>query len=413
MAAVGKENMKIVISGGWGYGNLGDDAILDSTIRQLQVRFPGCDCVVLTYDTADSAVHASQRVRLAHGVHRITDGGGCELFKPSMAKDYGLIKNAFRKARFALTETSAWFANAVGSKELIQLREEIASASLYVMGGGGYFNEKWLNKTRAQLLEMRIAADCGVPVLILGPTVGTFHGSIQGEIASAFQRARLVSVRDEASYAIVKEWKSDTVMMPDVALGNWLEDAPPKEGLGIVFTTAHTALRQCLANAVQQFTRSFDARISVKLFITRRWKYDLKSAILLQEELQRRGVGCNLIMPSNFHDLERELASCQMLISENLHGLILAARNLVPVVAVNDYAPGSPNFKKFVAFLKQSDSEKLYINSQTAEADVVSMLKCLYAHRDEKQVDLMKLRQQVADEYARELGSVMVPALTP
>lgn len=398
--------MKIIVSGGWGYGNLGDDAILDSTIRQLQLRFPGCHCVVLTYDLLDSAVHAAQNVRLKIGAHGLTDGGGCELFRPSMVEDYSLPRKAWVKAKFAFTETAVWFQRASRQAGLRDLQTELSSADLFVMSGGGYFNEKWMNKTRAQLLELRMAEAAGVPAIILGPTIGRFDGAIRQEIESSFSKARLITVRDEFSLAEAIQWSKRVSVVPDIALSNWLPTPPQASGLGIVFTSKHAEFSQRVAQAVGRFIENNGEAWPVRLFITRRWKYDLRAAIALQEELHAQGVACELVMPSDFRRLEDGLAGCRMVISENLHGLILAARNLVPVVAVNDYPVGSPNYKKFIAFLAQSNSQELFFNAGHSVESILGLLSSLSQTLEKKQVELHALRTQVIGQYESALNQL-------
>lgn len=398
--------MKIVVSGGWGYGNLGDDAILDSTIRQLQLQFPGCECVVLTYDLQDSAIHAVPGVELQLGIHGFTDGGGCEVFRPSMTADYGLRRKAWVKAKFAVTETTAWFKYASNPSVLRNLQDELASADLFVMSGGGYFNERWMNKTRAQLLELRLAAQAGVPSVILGPTIGRFSGAIRAEIETCFRKAQLITVRDEFSFAEAKQWSDRVSVVPDIALGNWLPPVAQPDGLGIVFTSQDAGFRVRTALAINRFRSLRQEAWPVRLFLTRRWKYDLRAAIAFQEDLQAHGVACELVMPSNFQALEKGLAACRLVISENLHGLILAARNLVPVVAINDYPPGSPNFKKFIAFLSQSNSQELFFNAQSSGDAIAAKLSGLADTLDAKRRDLRSLRELVARQYKDALGTL-------
>ena len=403
--------MKIIISGGWGYGNLGDDAILDSTIRQLQAQFLGCQCVVLTYNLVDSAIHAAEAVTLRIGAHGLTDGGGCELFRPSMVQDYSLLKKAWVKAKFALTETALWFKYASSTSTLLELQSELTTADLFVMSGGGYFNEKWMNKTRAQLLELQMATQAAVPTIILGPTIGHFEGAIRQEIASSFRQASLIIVRDEFSFAEATQWSERVSVKPDIALSNWTPAPVVSRGLGIVFTSKQADFSKRVAESVRCFIDQCGEDWPVKLFVTRRWKYDLRAAISLQEELQSQGVPCDLVMPSNFLNLEMGLAACRMVISENLHGLILAARNLVPVIAINDYPMGSPNYKKFIAFLAQSNSQDLFFDSKSNVKSIASTLLSLSQGYEMKQSELRALREQVAHQYEQALSSFALPPL--
>lgn len=44
----------IILSGGWGYGNLGDDAILQSSVKMLRHRFGDKPIVILSFDVEES-----------------------------------------------------------------------------------------------------------------------------------------------------------------------------------------------------------------------------------------------------------------------------------------------------------------------------------------------------------------------
>lgn len=392
--------MKIVISGGWGYRNLGDDAILDATIFQLKKAFPGCMCIVLTYDVDDSVVHAADGVHVRHGVHKYSDMGGCEIFCQSIMNDYSVAKKIALKINFSASESRSWFNYFSSHKDCLDVKNEISSADIFIMSGGGYFNEKWLNKTRAQLLELNFAANANIPFAILGPTIGGFGENIKNEISSTFGKAALITVRDDFSYSEALQWNKKIDVVPDIALSKWLPEVNKKIDLGVVFTNNNASFRLKFAQSIKEFIK--DNKIDdpcINLYLTRRWKYDLRCAIDLQNILQKEGVASNLVMPSNFQELEIGLASCRMVISENLHGLILAARNLVPVVAVNDYVVGSPNYKKFIAFLSQAGSDKLFFNAENSLEDILFVMKEAWAGGVEKKIILDELRDKVNEKY--------------
>jgi polysaccharide pyruvyl transferase WcaK-like protein len=217
----------------------------------------------------------------------------------------------------------------------------------------------------------------------------------------------LITVRDEFSFAETIQWSERVSVVPDIALSHWLPAPMVTNGLGIVFTSSHTDFSNRVVQSVKRFTEQSGEDWPVKLFVTRRWKYDLRAAISLQEELQSQGVACDLVMPSNFRNLEEGLAGCRMVISENLHGLILAARNLVPVVAVNDYPVGSPNYKKFIAFLAQSNSQDLFFNANSHVESIANTLLSLARGRELKQNELCALREKVAQQYEQALNGLL------
>lgn len=392
--------MNIVISGGWGYGNLGDDAILNSSIELLLIKYPGCSIKVLTYDLLDSAVHARSNVSLHYSAHRLIDLGSSELLYRKMERNYGFFSKVRLKLLFALSESQVWLQHALRSRRLQKLEELIKGADLFLMSGGGYFNEKWISKTRSNLVELAFAKKFGIPYYILGPTIGAFSPQLSGEVKTYFSAAQKISVRDENSYAEVIKYKSAASLIPDIALATWRKGEQRKNdaSVGVIFTNPEPSLLAMVTEALRIFIAARPS-IKVRLFISRRWKTDFDNALRLQASLLAVGVPSEIILASAYENLEEGLSACDLVISENLHGLILASRNLVPVVAINDYPVGSPNFKKFIAFLKQTESEESYISSVRSAQMACGIFEATLDSAPEARLRLSSLREEVRLKY--------------
>lgn len=359
--------MKIVVSGGWGYRNLGDDAILDSTIKLLKQRYDNCDITVLTYDIEDSKIHAdtNENVKLSFCAHALVDKGVCNYRFQKINYSYSVSEKIYYKLFDRLVESSWWFERAKKSAVFSELESLIQEADLFIMAGGGYFNEKWLAKTLSHIYELELAIRYDVPFYIIGPTIGSFSPHIADKIKTVFSKAKKISVRDDNSYEEVNKYHDDVKLIPDIALSSWITNEKIKDKkLGVIFTNTSIPLKNKLAMAINKFIKD-NPDWRIELYLSRRWKYDFIHTFNLQEELAYLGVNAKICIPTSFLDLEIELASCSVVVSENLHGLILAARNKTPVIAINDYEVGSPNYKKFVAFLKQVKSDSLFINSDS------------------------------------------------
>lgn len=393
--------MRIVVSGGWGYGNLGDDAILDATIQALRQRYPGCFIDVLTYDIVDSRLDTDEQVRLHRSLHRSIDFGACEIYYPRISANYSVWSRLVLKTAFALTETRAWFelARRLGGRR--DPAAIIVGADLFVMAGGGYLNERWKSKSRCQLLELAVANRLGVPTYILGPTLGRFHGHLGRTIRSQFEKARLVAFRDPFSVAGSGLRPDKVRLIPDIALSTWLDAPPPADGkeIGVIFTSDDAQFRGSLAQAIARFASTHPGW-RVTLYVSRMWKPDLVNATELQHQLRRRGVGSSLVLASDFRQLELGLARCRLVVSENLHGLILAARNAVPVIAINNYARDSPNHRKFIAFLSQAASQDMVVDVGSSVDSMLALLRRLDAGHREKASAFRALRADVAARYA-------------
>jgi polysaccharide pyruvyl transferase WcaK-like protein len=389
--------MRVVISGGWGYRNLGDDAILDSTILLLKNKYPDVSIDVLTYDVADSAVHQQPQVRLHHCAHTYLDNNVCEYRYQVVNRDYSIPKKIYYKLADRVIESEWWFNSSVKRNKFLQVEEIINGADLFIMAGGGYFNEKWMAKTRAQLWELEAAKRHQVPYIIIGPTIGSFPSSLAARIKQAFFAAERISVRDDSSYEGVKKYRDDITLIPDIALSNWLSPQPVSKTIGVIFTNSSAGLQdklvQALATAVEQHPGW-----QIRLFISRHWKYDFENSKRLQRKLLQAGIDAEIVFPSSFRRLEEGLSRCGLVISENLHGLILAARNLVPVIAINDYPEGSPNYKKFVAFLKQCDASERYINDEKEQHEISLIIERAMAVLESEKSKLGELRMNVKND---------------
>lgn len=407
--------MRIVLSGGWGYGNLGDDAILDATIAMLRRRYERCSIDVLTYDIEDTRCHASADVRLHLGMHRAVDLGASAVYCPRIAGRGGRLHQARVRAAFALTETRAWFGLARHHPGCRRVQEVIRGADLFVLAGGGYLNEHWRSKSRAQLHELRLASRLGVPTWVLGPTVGRFRGELARAVRTEFDKARIATFRDSSSRDESGLAAGRAALIPDIALSTWLADPPhrpvPHNGrhndpqIGLIFTSADDELRARLTRALVDFVAE-RPQTRITLYLSRLWRPDFVQATRLQALLQQAGTGADLVLASDFRQLERSLAACDMVVSENLHGLILAARNAVPVMAINNFAPGSPNHRKFVAFLQQAASEDMFVDASSTAAAIVARLRTLSEQRSVRAGSLASLRSDVAAQYAELLAQV-------
>lgn len=91
---------KIILSGGWGYGNLGDDAILLSSYNLIKNRFPNSDIIILSYNTRESSIVIPEGEHIAFydSLHTSVYG-----FKPRvMAFGEGLLPELWKpiKSRY-------------------------------------------------------------------------------------------------------------------------------------------------------------------------------------------------------------------------------------------------------------------------------------------------------------------------
>ncbi len=149
--------MRIAISGYYGFGNAGDEAVLSATVSELHRRLPDADLVVLSGD-----------VEATESVHEVC-------------------------------AAPRW--------PLGPLRRTIASADLLLSGGGSLLQDATsLRSLGYYLLTMELARRARVPYVIHAQGLGPLGGRLSRRAAAfALGRAAMVTVRDHLSLALARE----------------------------------------------------------------------------------------------------------------------------------------------------------------------------------------------------------------
>ena len=57
---------RILLSGGWGYGNLGDDALLETSVRILRDFYPQSKITIMSYEPSESVVCGCEVIPSLH-----------------------------------------------------------------------------------------------------------------------------------------------------------------------------------------------------------------------------------------------------------------------------------------------------------------------------------------------------------
>lgn len=174
---------QIYLSGGWGYGNRGDNAILMATLKSLEENVPDANIHITSYSPEE--LLSSQGLKSAPSIHKIlTSGTKFRQFYLNVR--YRMWVRSGR--RFPLPEAL--------EREFQQLK----LADVVVLAGGGYFNDNWKDMERAQYATIRMAHRAGTPVIIYGQTLGPFSvNTLNGRLKEHLQLVTKVVCRDQQS----------------------------------------------------------------------------------------------------------------------------------------------------------------------------------------------------------------------
>lgn len=157
----------IVVSGYYGYDNLGDEAILEQLIAELVQVVPGCRIVVLSNNP-------EQTERL-----------------------------------YNILSVSRW--------DFIALLKILMRCRLFISGGGGLFQDvRSAGSVIYYGIQILAARLFNCPVLVYAQGVGPLKSIFSRRLAKcAFKQANAVSVRDEASKKLLAGWDVRSIKIAD------------------------------------------------------------------------------------------------------------------------------------------------------------------------------------------------------
>lgn len=170
---------RIVISGGWSYGNLGDEVIAKCTIDLLNKYFPNVEKYYTSYDVSNfKAMHNIQAIESVHSV--------------------------FNRLNYGLNDIDA----CVSNPELYKINDFadlFDKHTLFVMSGGGYFDGRWFNQFAARIVEMKIAKAAGAKTAIIGQSIGP--------LVNCQERELLKEVLEECNFVNVRDLESKNLLL--------------------------------------------------------------------------------------------------------------------------------------------------------------------------------------------------------
>lgn len=366
---------KILISGGWGYANLGDDAILISTIDLVREKYKEAEITVMTFNPIETKrMVTDTNIKVVKSIHR-------ELSKDISFKRLRVSKdpnnvncysqreltsfeNLYRKFEFKISNVLSYVKFKIYSKypQLTSSAKYFKNVDLFIQAGGGYFIEQWKDSLYSRVLELNIANRFRVKTLVIGQSIGPFDNLKMRQIAiSGLKHANVLSIRDVDSFTELSSYGLNPVLVPDTVLSQSNFGYNRKSTLAIILGSHLLQEKEMdiFLDALSQIPD--DSVTEIKILVSRLWDPDIKNATYLYDRL-KSNPNVKLIIPESYSQLQHELGECKLLISQNLHGLILAWRAGCACISIN-------NKRKFISFMEQSgQSHRLSaLNTLTTE----------------------------------------------
>lgn len=390
----------IVLSGGWGYGNMGDDALLIASVNLIRNHWPESRIRVITYNLREAQVLLSgiPNLTIHESIHK-------KLFRPRLFTVDTQLTFSYRLrqglcSRLAEGRMNSLLNHYVQSPQdfrdsYIQvchgLDELMVDADYYIMGGGGYLND-WPESIVTKHLESLAAKAHGLTMLMVGQTIGPFSKKPSRQLClDICSMMNGMFFRDKES--IRDCGKQDNIVthaVPDLAL--FEEIAPGKKCERITFIPFKTDVlehKDYLAENLKAISQSTGCTITVA--ITQQWQNSLSLAVACYLYFKQQGIDAELVIPRNVESLQDLLASSKLLLSQNLHGLILAYRAGTNIISLN-------TDRKFKGFMEKVHLSDYLFDLNTANG--LSLAELAASIPTQGQIhDIKPLRQEILEAF--------------
>ena len=351
------EKYKIYLSGGWGYGNRGDNAILMATLNSFKEHIPSADVSITSFSPSELA--ESQGLESSRSLHKLFSQGH-------------LLQQIHYRLRYLL-----WLRSGRRFPLPADLQAEfdkIKRADIVVLAGGGYFNDNWTSMERAQYATIRMAHRAGTPVVIYGQTLGPFSTkSIEGRLkehlklvtkivcrdAQSISNARKAGVpdsklqlsADEASLLPIVPSEMESAEEGVPVVGLMVQYFRPHEhegGKSPVGTVTAETYFPTLVSALSKFASQ--RKVRFRMIPSTIWdEVPMSKLATLMDE---KGLDFDMVKNPSALEYVEACQNVYFMLSTNMHPVIIAATNNRPSVALSynfklDYYMDSIGLKGF------------------------------------------------------------------
>ncbi len=346
--------MKIILSGGWGYENLGDDAILLASIDIIRKKSPTSKIIVLSYndDETRSILQGYENIQVIPSAHKLIFGWKPhDSYQAPSAKND--LKKLFRKLfcnRLSTKYNENILSNnniedIVKSEKLNVLKNLFDSKSTYIMSGGGYIND-WAESIISKGVEVQLACLHKAKCVAIGQTIGPFQIPAARNLAKEiFSKMSFTTFRDSESIkdSLKMGVKCNENFMPDLALSK--SYSTEKKQYIAVIPFKHDIYAN-MHNFCENLKRIAEYKsCEIVVTVSQLWYNSIKLALDLYWALKEKKCNVKLIIPNDVFELQKILGEAQLTLAQNLHALILSYRANTPIICLN-------NKRKFLSFME-------------------------------------------------------------
>lgn len=342
--------MKILIIGGFGYGNLGDEAILSTLIEKLKKKGIR-DIKLLSKNPIESKV--------IHQCEALPSFDKLSVFPSFPGHPLKLPFNIIQTFIMICIQKLKIF-----NKEIYRILNNIKEADYIISCGGGFFNDRWWSFYPI-LFEHFLCTILNKKLIITSQSIGPFKNKFLTLIIKyIFNSALYISVRDKTSFIHLHKIGIDTknvYLAADEAIDFDTIDTkstiqslirhrkkfPNRLLFGLTLQThrAYISKEGTLCNGSQEDYFNSIARalntintitpVELLIIPSTGFKHDLTYAYQLCMKLRVNNLIANVKKVIHPYDLLNIISLVDIYISSNFHPIIFSAIQRIPFIAIS------------------------------------------------------------------------------
>ncbi|WP_179958419.1 polysaccharide pyruvyl transferase family protein [Chitinimonas arctica] len=334
---------RLYVTGGWGYGNKGDNAILMGMLETFRRDFKDVALHMTSFEPTE--------LKRMHGLN-------------AQVSIHKLLTWKNPLSYFRRLALMIWSATGVMlSPALNRHLREMAASDAVVMGGGGYFNDAWKDALPSRIWEIRFAKAAGTPLIIYGQTVGPFsEENCANLLKTSLDSVAYIAYRDVQSAKTLRlaDYSESTMgltadeanLIPKIATpADRAKFCPNGKSKLVGVMIQHLRRHESPTGAsprgqITDNTRYYDevcgalARIAkdgdVSFVIIPSTTWDQSSCDKVAEGLAAKGIkDVHLLNDPDIDTFVRACQSVDVMISTNMHPVIIAATAGIPSIALS------------------------------------------------------------------------------
>jgi polysaccharide pyruvyl transferase CsaB len=321
--------MKILVSGYYGFGNAGDELILETIASELLSKRNDIELTVLSVKPHETAI------------------------------------------RHKLRAVNRW--------NFVKIVIEIIQCDVLISGGGGLFQDSTGSKGLYYYLFIILLAKLlGKKIYIYGAGVNDLKYLNRILTAGVFKLADGISVRENDSLNLLVKWglpidkitvTADPVMLKEVNIEKQHRDKPT-----VVFILRPPVKAKWRAELFAKLADAIAQRLKAKIvFIPFHPEHDAEFSVCVMHLMKAKA---SIVRWEKFDDIYETLGQADLIISQRLHGLILALLYGIPLIGISEDA-------KIDRFLKELGQKNISLITDENYYSVLAVILDMWEWREE------------------------------